>query len=1037
MKFLSHVLAITGLLVLVFLYLWRVRFQNHKMKGLMSPEPYGALPILGHLHQLGGRNPLFQTLANMADKYGPIFTICLGKNRALVISNYEAAKECFTTNDRVFATRPSSAQGKYLGYNYAAFGVSPYGKYWRDTRKLVVMELLSSRRLETLKHVQISEVDAFVKGLYSVWKNKGHDGPSKVVISTGIEHLTCNVMTKIIAGKRYFGVKSDEFDGEVKKIRKLMKEFMYAAGNRVVSDVVGIPEWIDFKGHLRTMKNVGGQLDSLMTSWVEEHNTRKRKNDSSNEEQDFIDVLLSEIEDGSMLGHTRDTIIKSTALILVLAGSETTSVSLTWMLSLLLNNRRTLKLAQEELDRIVGRHRWVEDTDIKNLVYLQAIAKETLRLYPPGPLSVPHEAMEDCKVGGFHVPKGTHLYVNLWKLHRDPNVWPDPEVFSPERFRTTQASVDAFGQHFEFIPFGAGRRICPGITLAFQLMHLTVARLIQGFELATPLDKAVDMTEGSGLIELKVNNFPMPISFQLMDYLSHLPAITGLLVLVLLYLWRVRVQDHKMKGLMSPEPHGALPIIGHLHQLGSRNPLCRTLAKMADKYGPIFTIRLGKNRVLVISNYEAVKECFTTNDRVFATRPISAQGKYLGYNYAAFGFSPYGTYWRDMRKLVVVELLSSRRLETLKHVQVSEVDAFVKGLYSFWKNKGHDGQSKVEISEWIDHLTLNMITRMIAGKRYFGKEIDKLDGEEKRIGKLMKDFMYVAGFPVVSDVIGFPEWIDFKGKLKTMKNIGSQLESLMKSWVEEHHTKKHKGDSSNQQQDLISVLLSEIEDSSMLGHTRDTIIKATAMNLVLAGSETTAVTLTWILSLLLNNRRTLKIAQEELDRKVGRHRWVEDTDIKNLVYLQAIAKETLRLYPPGPLSVPHEAMEDCKVGGFHVPKGTHLYVNLWKLHRDPNVWPDPEVFSPERFLTTQASVDALGQHFEFIPFGAGRRICPGITFAFQLMHLTVARLIQGFELATPLDKAVDMTEGLGITMPRATALEIILTPRLASDLYAQ
>ena len=208
-------------------------------------------------------------------------------------------------------------------------------------------------------------------------------------------------------------------------------------------------------------------------------------------------------------------------------------------------------------------------------------------------------------------------------------------------------------------------------------------------------------------------------------------------------------------------------------------------------------------------------------------------------------------------------------------------------------------------------------------------------------------------------------------------------------------------------------------------------------NLVLAGSETTAVTLTWILSLLLNNRRTLKIAQEELDRKVGRHRWVEDTDIKNLVYLQAIAKETLRLYPPGPLSVPHEAMEDCKVGGFHVPKGTHLYVNLWKLHRDPNVWPDPEVFSPERFLTTQASVDAFGQHFEFIPFGAGRRICPGITLAFQLMHLTVARLIQGFELATPLDKAVDMTEGLGITMPRATALEDVLTPRLASDLYPQ
>ncbi|XP_050364022.1 LOW QUALITY PROTEIN: nicotine N-demethylase CYP82E4-like [Argentina anserina] len=262
-----------------------------------------------------------------------------------------------------------------------------------------------------------------------------------------------------------------------------------------------------------------------------------------------------------------------------------------------------------------------------------------------------------------------------------------------------------------------------------------------------------------------------------------------------------------------------------------------------------------------------------------------------------------------------------------------------------------------------------------------------------------------------------------------MKNIGSQLDNLMASWVDEHHNKKHKSDSHNQQEDFIDVLLSKLEDSSILGHNRDTIIKATALTLVVGGSDPTAISLTWMLSLLLNNRRTLILAQEELDRTVGRHRWVEDTDIKNLVYLQAIVKETLRLYPPVPLSVPHVAMEDCEVSGFQIPKGTHLFVNLWKVHRNPSVWPDPEVFSPERFLTSQASVDASGQHFEFMPFGSGRRMCPGITFAFQVMHLTIARLIQGFELATP--------EGLGITMPRATALEVLLTPRLASELYAQ
>ena len=203
----------------------------------------------------------------------------------------------------------------------------------------------------------------------------------------------------------------------------------------------------------------------------------------------------------------------------------------------------------------------------------------------------------------------------------------------------------------------------------------------------------------------------------------------------------------------------------------------------------------------------------------------------------------------------------------------------------------------------------------------------------------------------------------------------------------------------------------------------------------MARSDTTStsINLTWLLSLLLNNKHALKHAQEELDVKVGRDRWVEDHDIKDLVYLQAIIKESFHLYPPVPLSVPHEAMEDCRVCDYYIPKGTHLFVNVWKLHRDPRVWQDPEEFLLERFLTT--NIDASGQHFEFIPFGSGRRSCPGSTFAFQVSHLTLARLLQGFEFKTPSNMQVDMTEGLGITLPRATPPEVLLTPRLSSKLY--
>ncbi|KAK4404064.1 cytochrome [Sesamum angolense] len=194
--------------------------------------------------------------------------------------------------------------------------------------------------------------------------------------------------------------------------------------------------------------------------------------------------------------------------------------------------------------------------------------------------------------------------------------------------------------------------------------------------------------------------------------------------------------------------------------------------------------------------------------------------------------------------------------------------------------------------------------------------------------------------------------------------------------------------------------------------------------------------LVWTLSLLLNNRRVLKIAQEELDKYVGRERRVQDLDISNLVYLNAIVKETLRLYPAGPLGGTREFSEDSHVGGYYVPKGTWLIMNLWKLHRDPNVWPDdPSEFRPERFLSTHKSVDVKGHDFELIPFGAGRRICPGVNLALQMLHFVLASLLHAFEFSTVCDEMVDITESAGLTNMKATPLEVLIAPRLSPTLY--
>ncbi|KAJ4955619.1 hypothetical protein NE237_012402 [Protea cynaroides] len=523
-----------------------------------------------------------------------------------------------------------------------------------------------------------------------------------------------------------------------------------------------------------------------------------------------------------------------------------------------------------------------------------------------------------------------------------------------------------------------------------------------------------------------------------MEFNFELQVVAVFVALILLYSrWRVKGNSGQSKRRLAPEPFGALPILGHLHLLGGQVTVQRTFGAMADKYGPAFMLQLGVNRTLVVSGWEMMKDCFTTNDRVFATRPLNASGKHLGYDYALMAFAPYGAYWREIRKIATIELLSKARLEKLKHVRINEIDEGIKKLYSLWSKNDKDTHVEVEMKQWFEHLSFNIITKIIAGKRYFGDVDAEYKVEAHRFRKAITELAYLAGVFVPSDALPYLKWLDLGGYLGAMKCVAKELDSLIGNLLEEHRSKAQSGKMEGEV-DFIDVMLSiiQVRDKDLkYSHDCDTIIKATILALISAGSETTSLSLTWALSLLLNNRHVLKKAQLELDSHVGRDRHVEELDIKNLVYLHAIVKETLRLYPAAPLALPHEAMEDCLVGGYHVPKGTKLLVNIWKLQRDPRVWLDPDEFKPERFLTTNANVDVRGQQFEFIPFGSGVRSCPGITFAMQVLLLTLARLIHGFNLETPSNRPIDMSEGLALTLPKKTPVEVLLTPRLPSKLY--
>ncbi|CAH9075399.1 unnamed protein product [Cuscuta epithymum] len=510
---------------------------------------------------------------------------------------------------------------------------------------------------------------------------------------------------------------------------------------------------------------------------------------------------------------------------------------------------------------------------------------------------------------------------------------------------------------------------------------------------------------------------------------------------------------NKMYKKTPPEADGAQPIFGHLNLLGSGDiPLCRKLGALADKHGSIFTLRLGiYQRIVVVNSWEGVKDCFTTNDKVTAARPDFTVGKYLGYNNAVFSLHTYSPYWRKMRKFAVTELLSSQKLEKLKHLRVSEVHTSLRELYMLVTSSPTGKTKTVDMNDWLRQLTLNLILTVVAGKRFKFKisEDDECTEFKKalHIIEVFKEFMYLIGQSVYGDA--FPFWIvrfvELKRPVvKRMGRIMKELDSILQSWLNEHvkHRRQRSttvefGNSNNQ--DFIDVMLSLIDDDFSRGliYPHETIIKATALSMIIDGSDTTAVHLTWLMSLVVNHANVMERLRDEIDSKVGKDRWVEDADIKDFHYLHAVVKETLRLYPPLPTYTPHVAVEDCKVGGYDIPKGTHLYVNAWKVHRDPRIWSEPDKFRPERFL-----VDAAGpetpppwKNFEYIPFGSGRRSCIGNTYAMQVTYLIIARFIQGFNLETPSNERLDMSEGLGITLPRATPLDVVITPRLPPSFY--
>ncbi|XP_024996190.1 cytochrome P450 76C1-like [Cynara cardunculus var. scolymus] len=502
--------------------------------------------------------------------------------------------------------------------------------------------------------------------------------------------------------------------------------------------------------------------------------------------------------------------------------------------------------------------------------------------------------------------------------------------------------------------------------------------------------------------------------WQVDNHQDHLArAILTVSVPLLLFLWYQYIRNDRTS--LPPGPYG-LPVVGYLPFLAS--DLHERFTHMSHRYGPIFSLWLGSKLHVVVNSVELAKVVARDLDQTFANRTPPVAALTITYGGIDIAWSNNNAHWRKLRKLLVSQVLSNANLDSCAGFRTDEVRKVVRDVY------GRIGK-KIDINKVAFDAELNVVTGMLWGCSEGKDSSDIGDGFREVEFKIIE----LLGAPNISDFIPMLSWFDLQGRQREMQKQKEHLDRILDNIIRGRSNGNSRKMDEDGRKDFVQILL-ELKDQkdSPISLNIDQ-IKALLFDILTAATDTTSTMVEWVMAEILHHPEVKTKIQEELNDVLGMNSIVEECHLPKLAYLDAVIKETFRIHPPLPLLIQRSPDESCTVGGYLIPKGTIVYINVWAIHRDPRNWPNSLEFKPERFL--KGKWDYNGNNLKFLPFGVGRRICPGIPLGEKMLVYILASLLHSFEWRLSEDEDFEVSDEFGFVTKKRKPLIAIPSQRLS------